>query len=699
MQRVAYRNWAFSSIATVASFQASALATESVDSTAQAESVPPGESDVPEKDSNDTIIVYGRAVQQIGVAISGSQGTVGYADFDNLPISRAGELVENVPGVIATQHSGTGKANQYFLRGFNLDHGTDFAGFVDGVPINMPTHGHGQGYLDFNFIIPETVERIDFRKGPYFADVGNFSAAGTIAFKTYDTLEPFAQATLGMFGYYRATAAGSARLGSGNLLLAIDGTFSNGPWLLDEKLEKYNGLIKFSTGSPDDGFSVQLNGYHARWDSTDQIPERAVQSGVIDRFGFIDDDVGGKTTRVGLVANGAFAGLQLNAFATYYDLTLTSNFTYFVDDPNNGDEFQQADRRAILGGIARRRWDIAAAPVPLAITAGGSVRYDMIDRVGLSRNAEARPIATVRSDQVDELAVGMFIEAEIKPTDSIRVYLGLRGDYLGYDVDADLAVNAGSGSDALFAPKASAAWQVADGFELYANYGESFHTNDVRGATISVDPVSGLAAAPVPVFARARGTEIGGRIERDSFNLALVGFYLDLESELVFVGDAGATEPNDATRRYGVEANAFWRPMPWLAVDAAYAHTYARFRGVPAGVRRIPGSVAQVISGGVTASPLVGLDITARVRHFGKAPLIEDGSVSSDPTTLVNLGAYYTFGSIRIGAELFNIFDAQDADITYFYESQLPSEAEPVEDRHFHPVEPRQVRVSARWNF
>jgi hypothetical protein len=347
---VKYRWWAFSSAAILASSQVAAAAHVSIENTVQDDDSLARERDVQGANPDDTIIVYGRAVQQIGVAKSGSQGTIGYADFENLPISRTGELVENVPGVIATQHSGMGKANQYFLRGFNLDHGTDFAGFVDGVPIYMPTHGHGQGYLDFNFIIPETVERIDFRKGPYFADVGDYSAAGTIAFKTYDTLEPFAQATLGMFGYYRATAAGSSPLASGNLLVAIDGTFSNGPWLLDENLEKYNGLIKFSSGTPGDGFSVQLNGYHARWDSTDQIPERAVQGGLIDRFGFIDDDVGGKTTRVGLVANGAFGGLKLNAFATYYDLTLTSNFTYFLDDAVNGDEFQQADRRAILGG-------------------------------------------------------------------------------------------------------------------------------------------------------------------------------------------------------------------------------------------------------------------------------------------------------------------------------------------------------------
>ena len=681
----------------LAQWPTGAMATDSRSSATQKDAS--AEADDPDKYPDETIIVYGRAIEQIGTALSGSQGTVGYADFENLPISRTGELVENVPGVIATQHSGTGKANQYFLRGFNLDHGTDFAGFVDGVPVNMPTHGHGQGYLDFNFLIPETVERIDFRKGPYFADVGDFSAAGTVAFKTYDRLQPFAQVTVGEFGYYRATAAGSGPLGSGNLLLAVDGTVSNGPWRLDESLEKYNGLVKYSSGTRDDGFSIQLNGYHSQWDSTDQIPERAVASGLIDRFGFIDDDVGGETTRVGAVVNAAFDGVKLNAFATYYDLTLTSDFTYFLEDPVNGDEFQQADRRAIFGGMASKRWDIEGTALPLSFTAGGNVRYDRIDRVGLFRSVAARPVATIRSDQVDELSVGLFVEAELSLTSRLRAYGGMRGDYLGYDVESGLAANSGQGSDMFLAPKFGIAWRPVDAVELYANYGESFHSNDVRGATIAVDPVTGLAADQVPVFARARGAELGARIERDNFNVALVGFYLDLQSELVFVGDAGATEPNDATRRYGVEANAFWRPASWLSLDAVYAFTNARFKNVPAALRNVPGSVSEVLSGGITATPLTGMDLTMRVRHFGKAPLIEDGSVTSDPTTLVNLGGFYELGSIRLGLELFNLFDAKDADITYFYESQLAGESAPVADRHFHPVEPRQLRLSARVRF
>lgn len=297
------------------------------------------------------IVVYGRQLPQIGTALSGSQGTVGYADFEDKPVSRVGELVENVPGVIATQHSGTGKANQYFLRGFNLDHGTDFAGFVDGVPINMRSHGHGQGYLDLNFLIPELVERIDYRKGPYFADTGDFSAAGTVRFKTVDKLgQPFVQVTGGSYDYYRALAAGSTGLGGGDLLLALDGTVSNGPWTLAEDLRKFNGAAKFTLDQGERYFSLGLNAYRATWNATDQVPQRAVDSGLIGRFGNIDPALGGYTTRIGLTVNGRIGATRLTAYALHYDFGLVSNFTYFLDDPVNGDEFTQRDRRQVYGG-------------------------------------------------------------------------------------------------------------------------------------------------------------------------------------------------------------------------------------------------------------------------------------------------------------------------------------------------------------
>ena len=649
---------------------------------------------------SDDIVVYGRALAQIGTATSGSQGVVGYKDFEDKPLSRVGELVENVPGVIATQHSGTGKANQYFLRGFNLDHGTDFAGFVDGVPVNMRTHGHGQGYMDLNFLIPELVERIDYRKGPYFSDVGDFSAAGTVKFTTADRLaEPLLQATAGSYGYYRALAAGSEAVGGGDLLVALDGTVSNGPWVLDEKLRKVNTLIKFSRGTDASGWNVGLTGYHATWNSTDQVPQRAIDSGLIGRFGNIDNQLGGETTRIGMTGNGHFGATEVNLFGLYYRFRLTSNFTYFLDDPVNGDEFQQRDQRGVFGGSIKHSFPATIAGVPVTFVLGGDTRYDHIGKVGLYHTVDAVRIGTVRQDRIDEVSGAIYAEGTASLTDRLRVVVGLRGDLYGYNVHAEtLAANGGKGHDAMLGPKAAIAWRPVNHLELYANYGESYHSNDVRGATIRFDPKTGDAVDQVQALVKARGSELGARLEYPRFTASVVAFYLALGSELVFSGDGGTTEPNPASRRYGTEATLFWRPFDWVALDAAAAFTHARFHDVDPDQTRIPNSVDNVLSGGAAFELGHGLTASLRVRHFGAAPLIEDDSARSKPTTLANLGGYYKRGRAKIGIDVLNVLGSKDNDITYFYTSRLRGEpADGVDDYHLHPVEPRQFRVSLRY--
>ncbi|WP_267389774.1 TonB-dependent receptor [Sphingomonas sp. GC_Shp_3] len=648
------------------------------------------------------IVVYGRALPQIGTAKSGSEGTVGYEDFANRPVSRVGELAENVPGLIATQHSGTGKANQYFLRGFNLDHGTDLAGYADGVPINMRSHGHGQGYLDLNFLIPELVERIDYAKGPYSAEAGDFSAAGTVRFKTTDALpHPIAEATVGSYGYARALAAGSRAVGDGTLLLGLDGTASNGPWVLDENLRKINALAKYSRGTDASGWSMKVSGYHATWNSTDQVPLRSIESGAISRYGYIDPDLGGRTTRLDLTGEWHDGGTRGSAYATYYDFGLTSNFTYFLNDPVNGDQFQQADRRGIFGGSLRHAFnETKLLGLPATVTVGVDLRYDLIGKVGLYTSTAGVRTGTVRQDRVDEASGNIWAEVETKLTPSLRLTLGANAALYGYDVRSSLGANSGSGSDALLAPKAALAWRVASQLELYANYGESYHSNDARGATTTIDPATGAATDPVQLLVRARGQEIGARIETGAISVTLVAYHLTLGSELVFVGDAGITEPNAASRRYGTEATLFWRVAPTLVLDAQGALTNARFRGVASGESRIPNSVANVLSGGATWTPVPALSLTARLRHFGAAPLVEDNSARSNPTTLVNAGGYFTIGHVRLGLDLLNVFNSRDADITYYYASRLPGEpSEGVEDYHLHPVEPRQVRASLRYSF
>ncbi len=645
---------------------------------------------------DETIIVWGRAIDLVGEAQSSSEGVVGYGDFEHRPLARVGELVEVIPGMIATQHAGGGKANQYFMRGFNLDHGTDFSATVDGVPINLRTHGHGQGYLDLNFLIPEIIERVRYRKGPYFADVGDFSAAGTADFSTYARLdENFAEIAGGEFGYWRAVGALSFSVGRGDLLVAGEAQTYDGPWDLSEDLRKFNGFARYTAPFAGGDLSVLLNAYTSEWRSSDQVPLRAVESGLIDRFGFIDPDLGGETTRLSLSGRATWTDASIGAYVISSDFRLFSDFTYFLDDPVNGDEFEQRDRRIVYGGYARRAWDVGQSTT---LRVGADARLDDIRDIGLFHTDARSRFSTVRRDEVREFSLSGFAEGEFALTPRLRAILGLRADYYDVEVDADLAANAGEIDDSIFSPKAAFAWTPVDGLEFYANYGQGFHSNDARGATIGVDPVSGDPVDPAPLLVRAEGGELGARWERGPFNATLTAFYLELDSELVFVGDAGATEPGDATRRTGVELAVFLEVTDNLVFDLSATRTDAESLEAPSGQQRIPGAIDTVVGAGVVYT-LDDLVLSLRVRHFGDAPLIEDGSISSEPTTLVNLGATYDLGPVRIGLDVLNLFDAEDADITYFYESQLAGEGSPVEDLHFHPVEPRQLRVSLRARF
>ncbi|WOI54199.1 TonB-dependent receptor [Parvularcula sp. LCG005] len=650
----------------------------------------------------DTIVVYGRAKAQIGRAGSASEGLVGYADFEDRPLSRSGELVEVIPGAVATQHSGEGKANQYFLRGFNLDHGTDFAASVDGVPVNLRTHGHGQGYLDLNFVIPELVEQVSYAKGPYHADGGDFSAAGGAAYTTYDDVaSSFGQVTLGEDDYRRALLVGTRHWGDKVTTLgAIERQTYDGPWQVPQDLEKTNAFGKWSWQGFKTRVEITGTAYDASWDATDQVPQRAIDAGLIDRFGSLDTDLGGETSRYSLSAradikHGLGQRTTISAYGVSYDLSLWSNFTYFADDPVNGGEFEQRDSRTYFGGSAVHERMLNDR---VALRLGGEVRRDEIDEIGLYKTAGRQRLSTVREDEVTETSAGLWADAGIMVTDRLRANLGLRQDWYEAEVTAiSRPVNSGDASDNLLSPSAGLAYRLTDAIELYANYGQGFHSNDVRGTTISVDPTSGDPAETVPLLVRATGAEIGARIERETFNVAVALFQVELDSELVFVGDAGTTEPNDASVRHGVEASAFWRPNDWLTVDAGGAITDAAF-DIDASADRISGAVENVFSGGLTAQQGQNA-YSLRLRHFGEAPLNEDGSVMSEATTLLNGRASRDMGRLTLSLDVLNMLDAEDADISYFFASQLPREPQPVEDVHFHPVEPRQVRVTARVRF
>ncbi|MEM7218738.1 MAG: TonB-dependent receptor [Pseudomonadota bacterium] len=646
------------------------------------------------------VVVYGRATQQLGSAQSASEGMVGFDDIALPPLLRVGELVEAIPGMVATQHSGTGKANQYFLRGFNLDHGTDFAASLDGVPINLRTHGHGQGYLDLNFLIAELVETMSFVKGSYSARVGDFSTAANAAFSYRDVLEDaLAEIELGSYSFRRGIVAGSFTAGEAQAIAALEVQTNNGPWDLDEDLQQ----IKFYTGwrfpVGDLHARIALHGYDNEWTSTDQIPERAVESGLIDDRGFIDPDLGGDTHRYALTADIDGHSWSAGAYAIDYELALFSNFTYFLDDETNGDEFEQRDRRNQYGAWFEGGRELSNGNRPFMLRYGANWRFDDIDELGLYRTAERARLQTIRDDKVEQHSLSGFLEAESQLTERLRATAGVRVDWYDWDVSARQAANSGSGSDAVFSPKLALAWRVAQNVEGYANWGRGFHSNDVRGATITVDPASGDSADTVDTFARSNGGELGVRFERGTgLNLSVTAFLLDLDSELLFVGDAGTTEVSGASRRTGVEVSGFWQALEWLALNAAYTDTNARFRGVDRDEREIPGAVGRTFSLGANMAWQNGVKAGIRARYLGEAPLIEDDSVRSGDSWLVNAGVGYEWRSFEFHLDVFNLFDSNDTDIAYFFASRLPGEpAGGVEDTHYHPLEPRTARASVRF--
>ncbi|WP_420464540.1 TonB-dependent receptor [Panacagrimonas sp.] len=644
---------------------------------------------------------------------SATQGRVQAEQLAQRPIARSGELLEFVPGLIATQHSGEGKANQYFLRGFNLDHGTDFYTEVDGMPVNMRSHGHGQGYADINFIIPELIGSLDYRKGPYYAEVGDFGAAGSANLRYVDELpHTLVRATGGENGYRSGLIAGSPTLGDGRLLMGLQATRYDGPYDLESDQKKYAGILRYNQGDAASGFTASLMGYDIDYTAPDQIPLRAVQDGSIGRLGFVDPSDGGEVHRysANLEWRGASDGAhwQAQAYALDYRMDLYSNFTYFLADAVNGDQFRQFDDRRVYGLNAHRHWALPTA-VQADLRLGVQLRHDDIDRVGLYLTRARAPLDTVREDAVRESSVGVYLSSTQRWTDWLRSEVGVRGDVYRFDVDAGLDANSGDDDDAIFSPKAALIFGPWADTRLFLNYGQGFHSNDARGVLTRIDPADGVTPTdPVDPLVRARGGELGlHNALVPNLHLSAALWWLDFDSELVYVGDAGNNEAGAASKRRGVELSAYWAPLNWLILDADYAYAHARL-DVPGPEDRIPNSIENTFSLGLTVPETGGWSAGLRLRHLGGGPLIEDNSARSEATTVVNAQLGYRLWQ-RYTATLtvLNVFDSGDNDITYFYESCLADEAcgsgeanaGGVSDFHFHPVEPRALRLSVAAEF
>jgi hypothetical protein len=635
-----------------------------------------------------------------------SEGTVTQEQLENRPLLRPAELLETVPGLVVTQHSGDGKANQYFLRGFNLDHGTDFATSIDGVPVNMPTHAHGQGYSDLNFLIPELVERIDYRKGVYYAEQGDFSAAGAAAIRYRRSLDAsFVGATAGEEGYRRIVAVTSTGFGGGDLLLGGEYGLTQGPWVLPEDYRRASGLLKYSRGDEERGYALTAMGYDGHWHATDQIPLRAVREGLISRFGFIDPTDGGTSHRWS-VSGEAWSPLgagewHAEAYRLDYHLDLFSNFTYFTDLVH-GDQFEQYDNRHVHGGALSYSLPLELFADQGTLRAGVQIRDDRIDPVALYDTTDRMRWKTVSVTKARVRSDAVYAAWELRPAPWWLLTLGARFDSDHFEVNANLPANSGAASASVVSPKLTLAFGPWNSTEYFLDFGQGFHSNDARGTTISVDPNNGVTpVSKVTPLVRATGAEAGVRSTLvPELELAAALWMLRLDSELVLDNDASAIVPEAATRRYGLELSAGWHPQSWMRVDLDLASTHARFSDFNPAGQYLPNAPQAVAALGLEIDSPTGWFGGAHVRYFGATPLTQDGQVRSHASLQVNGEAGYRFSRALSGSvSVFNLLDRQDYDIEYYYASRLHGEATPLNDRHVHPMEPRSVRVSLSYQF
>ena len=647
------------------------------------------------------IEVKGSYEDSLGVWDAASQGAATREVIEKRPLLRPAEALETVPGMIVTQHSGDGKAHQYFLRGYNLDHGTDFATWVAGMPVNMPTHAHGQGYTDLNFLIPELVSRLVYGKGPYFAEDGDFSSAGSARIYYAERLPSnIAALTGGSYGYGRAVLAGSPAFGPGRLVYGFEYQHSDGPWDNPNRFHKLNGVLRYAQGAQPNGFNITAMAYRAGWNSSDQIPQRAVDAGLIGRFGAIDPTDGGNSSRYSLSGEWRQSEGGVSRAANFYAirsrLNLYSNFTFFLNDPVNGDQFEQSEKRLVLGGAASQTWSSRIGDRQMWNTFGLQVRRDRLSPVALYATQARQVLSVTREDRVTTTSAAPYFSNTVAWTSWFRTIAGMRADFYSFDVSSSQPANSGTARDSIVSPRLSMIFGPWAKTEYFLNAGRGFHSNDARGATITVDPASGAPAQRVDPLVRTFGYEAGVRSELAKGLTASAALWqLEQDSELLFVGDAGTTEPSRPSRRRGLELLTQYLLAPGLSFDLSLALTHARFRDSDPVGSFIPGAPDRVASAGVTLESGTGWFGALRWRYFGPRPLIEDNSVRSNGTSLVNARAGYAFGKkLKMQFDAFNLFNRKDHDIDYFYASRLAGEPAPVSDIHFHPVEKRAFRLT-----
>jgi len=621
------------------------------------------------------------------------------------PQGRPAQILRLIPGFIAVEHSGgAGKADQYFLRGFDADHGTDVAFFSDGMPINLRTHAHGQGYTDLNFIIPETIEGLDVYKGAYLPEYGDFATAGAVNFRTRQVVqEGVVQAAGGQFDTQRYMLMFSPTKDRVRTLFAAEGYYTNGPFQNDNRYFRSNILGKMTTNlSSRDELSLTATFHKAQWNASGEIPLRAVQDGSLDRFGAIDPSEGGKTLRSTAKLNYHYdttSGGQFfaNAYGQYYRLDLYTNFTFFLNDPANGDGIQQSDRRVMYGGDLGYKQQGEVLGVQSIGTVGFQTRVDNIHAT-LGTQTTRMPTGTTTDSDILEASYAPFVKAEVQPTSWMRLAGGLRAETFTFDVRNRCSTcaeqPAGRTSSGIVLPKMNLVLGPWASTEFFANYGEGYHSNDARAA---------VAPGSSPL-ARAKSYEVGIRSKPwgpEGVELIATLWRLDLKSELVFVGDEGATEICGASRREGVEVatrGQVWGPIYF---NGSVTWTKAEFRNGEA----IPLAPEVTAYGAVLVRWPEGLTSQLQATYLGVRPLREDRSVKAPSWVDFDLSERYQLpiklSHGRLEAFLFiqNLLNTKWEQAIFSFDSQRRNEAVPVNDIHFVPGNPRTVMGGVAWYF
>ena len=677
-----------------------------------------------------TVTVKGHYNNAVGTSDTASQGVIRGELLQDIPLLRPGEALETVPGMVVTQHSGDGKANQYFLRGYNLDHGTDFASSVDGVQVNMPTHAHGQGYCDLNFLIPELVDHIDYRKGTYFAENGDFSSAGSADIYYQKNLNHnIADLTVGSYQFERVLLAGSTVLTSldqsangspephntgPTLLGGVELEHENGPWTTPESLHKINALLRLSDGNITNGWSFDGIHYDATWNSTDQIPLELINSGQLGRYSALDPTDGGESGREILSGewhrSDAEGYTKLSAYLEHYRLRLWSNFTFDELRPATGDQFEQEENRNIVGGQAAKGWNHSLLGIDSTTELGLQVRHDNIN-VGLL-NTEARvPFATVSNDQVSETSTGLYLQNATTWNLWLRTVAGLRENLVSMNMSSYvLSQNSGSASGSKSSPKLSVILGPWAKSEFFISAGKGFHSNDARGVIDKWDPTQpGTPSNPVPALASSFGKEIGLRTEAiNGLQNSLALWNLNSDSEIIYSADStiGSTEANGASRRTGVEWNNHWVANHWLLIDADMAWTrahYANMNNNGNAGNLIPNAVSKVARFGATIQDTGPWSAVVETRYIGSYPLSQNGNLTAPSALVTNLRVGREISTkMTVSLDALNVFNHEYYDIAYQQDYAVVRPNINISNPNgitVHPGEPRQLRMTLRLKF